>query len=76
MLLFIIAGNDITIRYWDIAREELNNNEKKSYLTNAPNNLIYCNFTKSNFDKTNILQSNEAFNDQGQRTDMPALVLI
>ena len=65
------AGNDMTIRYWDITREGLNNNEKKSYLINAPNNLTYCNFTKSNFDKTNILQSNEAFNEPGQRTDMP-----
>ena len=65
------AGNDMTIRYWDITREGLNNNEKKSYLVNAPNNLTYCNFTKSNFDKTNILQSNEAFNESGQRTDMP-----
>ena len=65
------AGNDMTIRYWDITREGLNNTEKKSYLINAPNNLTYCNFTKSNFDKTNILQSNEAFNEPGQRTDMP-----
>ena len=65
------AGNDMTIRYWDITREGLNNNEKKSYLINAPNNLTYCNFTKSSFDKTNILQSNEAFNEPGQRTDMP-----
>ena len=65
------AGNDMTIRYWDITREGLNSNEKKSYLVNAPNNLTYCNFTKSNFDKTNILQSNEAFNEPGQRTDMP-----
>ena len=65
------AGNDMIIRYWDITREGLNNNEKKSYIVNAPNNLTYCNFTKSNFDKTNILQSNEAFNESGQRTDMP-----
>ena len=65
------AGNDMTIRYWDITREGINNNEKKSYLINAPNNLTYCNFTKSNFDKTNILQSNEAFNEPGQRADMP-----
>ena len=48
------AGNDMTIRYWDITREDINNNEKKSYLINAPNNLTYCNFTKSNFDKTKL----------------------
>ena len=65
------GGNDMIIRYWDITREGINNNEKKSYLVNAPNNLTYCNFTKSSFDKTNILQSNEAFNEPGQRADMP-----
>ena len=43
----------------------------KSYIINAPNNLITCHFTKGSFDKTNILQSNEAFNEPGQRTDMP-----
>ena len=59
------------IRYWDITREGLNNEKKLSYIVNAPNNLTYCNFTKSSFDKTNILQSNEAFNDPGQRVDMP-----
>jgi len=42
------------IRYWDITREDTNNNEKKYFIVNAPNNLIYCNFSKSNFDKTNI----------------------
>ena len=67
----ISAGNDMIIRYWDITREGLNNEKKLSYIVNAPNNLTYCNFTKSSFDKTNILQSNEAFNDPGQRVDMP-----
>ena len=65
------AGNDMIIRYWDITREGINSEKKSSYIVNAPNNLTYCNFTKSNFDKTNILQSNEAFNEQRQRTDMP-----
>jgi hypothetical protein len=67
----ISAGNDMIIRYWDITREGINNEKKLSYVINAPNNLTYCNFTKSSFDKTNILQSNEAFNEPGQRTDMP-----
>ena len=58
------------IRYWDIKREDINNKEKKSFIVNAPNNLTHCNFTKSNFDKTNILQSNEAFNEAGQRINM------
>ena len=65
------AGNDMIIRYWDITREGINNEKKLSYIINAPNNLTYCNFTKSSFDKTNILQSNEAFNEPGQRTNMP-----
>ena len=64
------AGNDMTIRYWDITREGLNNNEKKSYIINAPNNITYCNYSKSSFDKTNILQSNEAYNEIGQRSHM------
>ena len=67
----ISAGNDMIIRYWDITREGINNDKKLSYIINAPNNLTHCNFTKSSFDKTNILQSNEAFNEPGQRTDMP-----
>ena len=58
------------IRYWDIKREDINNKEKKYFIVNAPNNLTHCNFTKSNFDKTNILQSNEAFNEAGQRINM------
>jgi len=67
----ISAGNDMIIRYWDITREGINNEKKSSYIINAPNNLTYCNFTKSSFDKTNILQSNEAFNEPAQRINMP-----
>ena len=47
------------IRYWDITKEDINNNEKKSF------------FTKSNFDEYIILQSNEAFNEAGKRINMP-----
>ena len=41
----ITAGNDMTIRYWDITKEGINNingnnlNERGSYLINAPNNV-------------------------------------
>jgi hypothetical protein len=59
------------IRYWDIKREVINNNENKYFIVNAPNNLTYCNFTKSNFDEYIILQSNEAFNEAGKRINMP-----
>jgi len=59
------------IRYWDIKGEGINNNEKKYFIVNAPNNLTHCNFTKSNFDEYILLQSNEAFNQAGQRINMP-----
>ena len=49
----------MTIRHRDITREDINNNEKKSF------------FTKSNFDEYIILQSNEAFNEAGKRINMP-----
>ena len=62
------------IRYWDIKREGINNKEKKSFIVNAPNNLAHCNFTKSNFDKTNILQSNEALMKQVK--ELICLVLV
>ena len=52
------------IRYWDIKREDINNNEKKSF------------FTKSNFDEYIILQSNEAFNEAGKRINMPGFSQI
>ena len=68
------AGNDKIIRYWDIKREGINNKEKKSFIVNAPNNLAHCNFTKSNFDKTNILQSNEALMKQDK--ELICLVLV
>ena len=59
------SSNDMIIIYLDITREGINNEIKSSYIINAPNNLTNCNFTKSSFDKTNILQSNEAFNEPG-----------
>ena len=55
------AGNDMIIRYWDIAREGINNNEKKIFIVNAPNNSTHFNFTKSNFDKTNIIMESFYF---------------
>ena len=72
----ITAGNDMTIRYWDISREGINNingnnlNEKGSYIINAPNNLTQCYFSKSLFTGINILQSNESFDNVDRRTNM------
>ena len=73
----ISAGNDMTIRYWDISREGINNisgnniNEKRSYIVNSPNNISYCNFTKNTFFGFNVLQSNESYEDLGKRANMP-----
>ena len=63
----ISAGNDMTIRYWSIVEEGNNNTEEKnqekySYLINAPENISCCIFSKSYFNDTLILQSNEIFN--------------
>ena len=73
----ISAGNDMTIRYWDISREGINNisgnnlNERRSYIINSPNNISYCNFTRNTFSGFNVLQSNESYEDLGKRTNMP-----
>ena len=64
----ITAGNDMTIRYWDITKEGIKNingnnlSDKGSYIINCPNNLSYCNFSKNSFYSLTILQSNESFN--------------
>ena len=70
----ISAGNDKVIRYWDISKDNLNTNfSKKSYIINAPNNINYCQFTKSTFENTTILQSNEIYNAKGAKLNMPGL---
>ena len=71
----ISAGNDKVIRYWDINKDLINNNNNnylmKSYIINAPNNLIQCHFTKGSFEKTNILQSNENYNLDAAKANIP-----
>ena len=69
----ISAGNDKVLRYWDINKDLLNNNNylMKSYIINAPNNLSICQFTKCSFDKTSILQSNEIYNFKGIKGNTP-----
>ena len=72
----ITAGNDKTIRYWDISKEGINNingnnlSDKGSYIINAPNDVSYCSFSKSTFTGFSILQSNEFFGDFGKRTNI------
>ena len=65
------AGNDMTIRYWDITKEGINNLENGSYIINAPNNLSYCNYSKNSIYGLTILQSNESYDDIGKRINMP-----
>ena len=73
----ITAGNDMTIRYWDISKNGINDltgnnlNEAGSYLINAPNNVSFCNFTKCTFNNLTLLQSNEFSEDIGKKTNMP-----
>ena len=69
----ISAGNDKVIRYWDINKDLINNNNYllKSYIINAPNNLSACEFTKTFFDNTNIIQSNEIYNLKGNKANIP-----
>ena len=70
----------MTIRYWDFTKEKLNSNintnpiqNKKSYIINAHNNISYCKFTKSFFDGTEILQSNEKYDINKKKKPMKDL---
>ena len=81
----ISGGNDMTIRYWDLAKEKININRsyrytdideyenKKSYIINAHNNISYCKFTKSSFDGTDILQCNEVYDSKKKKKNMNGL---
>jgi len=71
----ITAGNDMTIRYWDITQEGINNingnnlNERGSYLINAPNNVTNCIFSKSSFNLFTFLQCSESLNVNEKKTN-------
>jgi hypothetical protein len=70
----ISAGNDMTIRYWDITKESLygtSGTTKRSYLVNAPNKIENCIFSTSSFEYTTILQSNEIYNSKTAKKDSP-----
>ena len=77
---FIISsGNDMTIRYWDFTKEKENNSNKKnsfinkSYIINAHNNISYCKFTRSSFNGTEIIQSNEKYDINKKKKSMKYL---
>lgn len=65
------AGNDMAIRYWDIAKEGMSMNEKRSFIFNAPNSLSEAIYSKSQFNNTTIIQSNEEYRPKGVKRDMP-----
>jgi len=75
----ISAGNDMTIRYWDFAKGNIYNEEedifdkKESYIINAHNNMNFCKFTKTFFEETYILQSNEGYNNKEKKKKMPGI---
>jgi WD40 repeat protein len=68
----ISAGNDKVIRYWDLSKDNVNH-PKKSYIINAPNNINVCKVTKGIFDRTTVLQSNEIYNVNETKFNMPGL---
>ena len=78
---FIISsGNDMTIRYWDFKKEKVTTNsykkqieQNKSYIINAHNNISFCEFTKSYFNGTEILQSNEKYKINTKKKYMKSL---
>ena len=72
------AGNDKTIRYWDISREWLCNETKKkgvneqsigSYIVNAPCLIKGCRFTKTECDGTFVIRSHEMYFEEGRIKD-------
>ena len=73
----ITGGNDNILRYWDLTKDGINFingnnlNDKGSYIINAPNDLTYCNYSKSSFSNFIVLQSNESFDDLGKKTNLP-----
>ncbi len=66
---FIIsAGNDMSIRYWDIRKDKANN---KSYIINCPNKVDWVTYNTSCFDKTLVLQSDEYLNLENPKKNCP-----
>ena len=72
------AGNDKTIRYWDISKEWLCNETKKkgvneqfigSYVVNAPCLIKGCRFTKTECDGTFVVRSHEMYFEENKIKD-------
>lgn len=62
---FIIsAGNDMSIRFWDIRKDKQTN---KSFVINCPNKVDWVTYNASSFDKTQIIQADEYINLEGPK---------
>jgi len=62
------AGNDMSIRFWDIRKDKANN---KSFIVNSPNKIDWVTYNTSCFEKTLVIQSDEYFNLESPKKNCP-----
>jgi len=62
------AGNDMSIRFWDIRKDKPNN---KSFVVNCPNKVDWVTYNTSCFDKTLVIQSDEYVNLESPKKNCP-----
>lgn len=62
------AGNDMSIRFWDIRKDKANN---KSFVVNCPNKVDWVTYNTSCFDKTLVIQSDEYVNLESPKKNCP-----
>jgi WD40 repeat protein len=67
----LTGGNDRTIRYWDITKENKEYKAINSYIVNTPTNMNDCTFKKYIVNTTTIFQSNEVFNSDITKDKIP-----
>ena len=67
----LTGGNDRTIRYWDITKENKEYKAINSYIVNTPTNMNDCTFKKYIVNRTTIFQSNEVFNSDITKDKIP-----
>ena len=62
----LAAGNDRTIRYWDISKDAEKKEYKgtNSYIINTPTVMTDCKYLKNNINGTTVIESNEIFNQK------------
>ena len=64
----LAAGNDRTIRYWDISKdlEKKEYRASNSYIINTPTDMTDCQYKKYNIKDTTIFLSNELYNKKNE----------